>query len=290
MIALDIVARVAVALIGTGIAAYFDVTNNRNIPNHVTYPFVVLALLVNFISLDMAALPMTVGIAAAIFIIGYVFYKMGQIGGADILVITAIALAIPQQPLETLIVRQTIASPFPFVLSVIIGASLAFSVVMFLSFIPKVAAAIRAGKIKLGNERLLSAGLIAIAYIAFVYIAVKLPFFPPLYLALITFVMLTSVFFMLFREFIQASMVEFVPLSRVEEEDVLAIEQMDKETVAKYKLQKLLTLDEIKRLRKLPIKKFPVYTKMPMFLPYILFGLLLSLLFGDLLLLAAGLG
>ncbi|MCX6777656.1 MAG: hypothetical protein NT157_02115, partial [Candidatus Micrarchaeota archaeon] len=77
--------------------------------------------------------------------------------------------------------------------------------------------------------------------------------------------------------------IEKLPLSRIEEEDVLAIEKMNPKLVAKYKLKKLLTARELARMKKakIPLKKYPVYANMPVFLPYILASLLLTLLFGD---------
>ena len=287
------ISRVVLALGGTGVAAYFDITNNRNIPNEVSYSFVALALLINFANFDLNSFIFTAGVALALFIIGYVFYRMGQIGGADILVLCAIALAIPLQPSLSLFVsgKAPFLMPFqiPFVFSVIIAASLSFSVAMLFKNVPRALLDFSSGKVKIGPLRYLSALFIFAAYGCFVFLASQLPLFPPLYIILITFVMASSLFFMLFKDYIQDSMIEEIPVSRMQEEDVLAIEKMDKKIIEKYKLRKLLTLSEIARLKKLPIKKFPVYTKMPMFLPYVLIGLAVSLIFGDLLLLFSGL-
>jgi len=92
----------------------------------------------------------------------------------------------------------------------------------------------------------------------------------------------TLIFFSLFKQEIKDSMVETIPLSRVQPEDVLAIEKMDKRLLAKLKLPALLDERAIAAMKKAGMKSAPVYTQMPFFLPYLLFGLLFSVLFGDL--------
>jgi len=78
-------------------------------------------------------------------------------------------------------------------------------------------------------------------------------------------------------------MVESVQVSKLQEEDVLALEKMDASLVKKLKLQPLIDGKIILALKKSKVKAVPVYTGMPFFLPYLFLGLLLAVLFGDLL-------
>ncbi|MFH1448141.1 MAG: hypothetical protein ABIG39_04720 [Candidatus Micrarchaeota archaeon] len=49
----------------------------------------------------------------------------------------------------------------------------------------------------------------------------------------------------------------------------------------KYDLKKLLTDKELKRLKDVPIKEFPIYKNMPCFMPYILLSIIITLVTGD---------
>ncbi len=282
-------ARIFVAVAGTAVASYFDITNNKTIPNKVTYSFLAIAVLFALSSLDPSSIIYSFGIAAAVFALGYAMYMLGQIGGADIFILSAIALLLPLQPTSLLITGEFPIS-FPFVLSVIISGGLLFSLAMVFRFAPKAFTALLKGKVRLTREKYAYSALILATYLVFVYVASSLPFFPLSYVLLFSFVVLASTFFMVFREYISDSMIEYVPLEKIDEEDILAVDKIPEEKVKKYNLKKLLTENELKRLKreKVPIKKFPVYTGLPMLLPYLLVGLVFSIIFGDVIFLAAG--
>ena len=78
-------------------------------------------------------------------------------------------------------------------------------------------------------------------------------------------------------------MVQNVSVSRLMEEDVIALEKMDNALARKLRLYPLIDAKEIAILKKSRVKSVPVYTGMPFFLPYLLAGLAFTLLFGDLL-------
>jgi prepilin signal peptidase PulO-like enzyme (type II secretory pathway) len=66
---------------------------------------------------------------------------------------------------------------------------------------------------------------------------------------------------------------------------VVAIELMNKDMVERYKIPRLMTKDEIARLKKSRVGEVMVYTKLPPFIPFIMLGMVLSLLFAKNLLL-----
>ena len=68
-------------------------------------------------------------------------------------------------------------------------------------------------------------------------------------------------------------------------EDVLALEIMNKDMRERFKIPRLVTKAEIERLKKTKVPEVWVYTKLPPFLPFILVGMLMSLLFAKNLLL-----
>ncbi|MFQ5406162.1 MAG: hypothetical protein ACE5DI_03345, partial [Candidatus Micrarchaeia archaeon] len=83
----------------------------------------------------------------------------------------------------------------------------------------------------------------------------------------------------------QEVLIKFVPIKDVEDEDILVLEKLDKKLVKEYGLEKVLTEGQVKLLKRIQkekrINRFPVYKNLPRFGPYVLFGLIASLLFGD---------
>lgn len=270
--------RVLVALGGCAAGAWFDLRNNRNIPNALLYAMLGAGILFGLASLQQSILAFAV--AGAIFAFGHVLYRAGQLGGADVYVLSAIALLLPSQPF---IFAGAVAAPYPFVLSVIAASGISFMVYMLAFYGIRAAKEAIAEKAKIDSKTAAAAAVVALAYAAFVYAAGGNGAFGVWYFALVGFVVFASLFFMLFKGRIAKMMVEEVPVSRIEEEDVLALEYMDGKVVEKYGLQRVAGEKELKRLAKLPIKKYCVYTKMPPFLPHLLIGLVFSLVFGDVL-------
>ena len=284
------IARVAVALFGCAAGAYFDLRNNRNIPNALLYAMLVVGVAFNAFGLfgsAPAAQESMVAfvVAGGIFAAGYLLYRAGQIGGADVYVMGSVALLLPAQPR---IFAGVAAAPYPYVFSVIAASGLAFMAYMLAKY--GVIALRGAVKEKKGVDAKTALGMavVALAYAAFIYVAGANGVFGLSYFVLVGFVVFASIFFMAFKGRMARMMAQEVPLSKIEEEDVLALEYMDEKVVEKYHLKRVADANELKRLAKLPIKKYCVYTKMPPFLPHVLFGLLATLVFGDVLMLLIG--
>ena len=60
--------RIAVALLGTGVCAYYDLFNNKNIPERVLQVFLGVAILVALIAYDPLATPYGLAAGAILFI------------------------------------------------------------------------------------------------------------------------------------------------------------------------------------------------------------------------------
>lgn len=275
--------RVAIAVGGCAAGAYFDLANNRNVPNLLLYAMLALGVVFGLAAWGQGS-ALSFAVAIAIFLCGYALYKMGQLGGADVYVLCAIALLLPSQPQ---IFKGAAAAPYPYVFSVIAASGISFMLYMIAFYGVKAVRAAVKERMRVDVRTAAGAVLVAAAYVAFVYVARGSGVFGFAYFALVGFVVFVSLFFMVFKERIARMMVEEIPLSRIEEEDVLALEYMDGEVVKKYKLARVANATELKRLAGLPIKKYCVYTKMPPFLPHILAGLLFTLYFGDVLMLIA---
>ncbi len=127
--------------------------------------------------------------------------------------------------------------------------------------------------------------LMFIPYFLFAWVYINSFLFSPVYFAFITILLFASIFFLMFKKPLMGVLSETLPVSQLEEEDVLALDVMNKDLVERYKLQRLLTKKEIERLKKTKIEEVSVYTKLPPFLPFLLIGMVLGLLFGSSLLL-----
>jgi len=277
-------ARVAVAVLGTAVATYYDLTRNRNVPDWLTFGMVGLGAIAVVASKGIGASLVVAAPAIVVLAAGYLLYREGQIGGADVLLFAAIALLMPEAPGGIVVSRRYIIS-LPFVFSLFLASGILFGVVTFARFVLPSLGALHEGEVKVGARQkvyLAFMGLVALVFVWFA-LANRLP---AASLVVVVMAMAFSAFFYLFRSFVaRRFLIREVGAGEMDEEDVLAIEEMDPAVVKKYGLKKLLTKKEIGRLEKLRLKRFPVYKNMPAFTPYILLALLLSILFGDLVLL-----
>jgi hypothetical protein len=273
--------RMLVALAFTGAAAYYDMFNRKWVPDSLLWCFLGASLLLNIVFFDSAIFASALFVAIIVAAFTYTLYRMGQLGGADVLVMASIALAIPYLPKPLLAPAQGV--PYPFFLSVLAPTGIAFILHMLLRFIPYISRRISQGKVEFTLQKAAGPALIAVSLLIFISIASSLPVaLPAPYFAIIGFLGAALIFFSLFMPEIKASMVSRVPVSRLQCEDVLALEQMPA-LAKKLKLSPLIGEKTIAALKRANAKSVPVYTGMPFFLPYLFIGLAFTLLFGDLL-------
>ncbi len=286
-----------IALVGCALATYYDVFNNRNVPNWLTYSLVAIGIVFSiyvFVSdtllgpsppqiFSMAFFGLAFsafGPAVFLFLIGYYFYMNGQIGGADVLVFVSIALLVPQQPFSLTKVDDTPLLRIPYVVSIFALSGVLFSAYLFLSMLPKVLRALVAKKVKMEVQKTLMSLFILVLYGFFLWNMSKMV--PLAYLLLTGLVVVSAFFVYIFRDFIlDEYVIKVVPFEKIEEEDVLATERMDPELVKKYGLKKVLTVKELEKLKTLPLKEFPIYKNMNCFMPHVLAAMLITIVTGD---------
>jgi len=273
--------RMAVAVAFTGAAAYYDIFNKKWVPDTLLWAFLAASLLLNIIFFDSAVFMQACAVAIIIAALTYALYRMGQLGGADVLVMSSIALAIPYLPKPLLAAAQPI--PYPFFLSVLAPTGIAFILHMLARFLPYISRQLASGKVKFTAQKVAGPAIVAVSLLIFDALASSLPVaLPPAYFAVIGFLGTALVFFSLFMPEIKASMVEQIPVAKLQCEDVLALEQMQP-LAKKLSLAPVISEKTIAALKKAKAKSVPVYTGMPFFLPYLFIGLIFTLLFGDLL-------
>lgn len=121
---------VIIALIACIYASYTDMTRGI-IPNKLTFPLMVIGLILNGINAYLLGEYMifvyTFIFTLGIFILGYLFWKLGAWAGGDVKLFTAVAALIPFQPLLVnykLFFNFPITAVYPFGLTVIINSIL----------------------------------------------------------------------------------------------------------------------------------------------------------------------
>lgn len=258
--------RVAVAFLGTVAAAYFDIFNKKNVPDLLLYAFVLVALLVNVVFYDEALFWFSLALAVFASAIGYVFYRLGQVGAADIFVLAAIMLLLPIHP-------SFVDMPFnvPFVFSVFVFSGVVFALYMLLYFSWKL--------LQTEAKPNLPYLLMLVPYALFAYFFVNSFIFTPVYFAIMTIIIFVVTFTLMFRDSLNRLLAEEIPVSQLEPEDVVALEIMNKDLLKRYKIPRLMTREEIARLRKSRVGEIWVYTKLPPFIPFMLIGMVVSLFF-----------
>lgn len=264
--------RLILAFLGVAVATYYDVFNRRNVPNNLLYAFLALAFIANLFFYQQDLFIFSIALAVFFTAISYVFYRFGQLGGADLFIIASIILLLPIHPAFI-----GLTFNLPFIFSVIVFAGVAFAVYVVVFYGMKL--------LEAGAQPKLIYALLLIPYIIFAYVYVNSIIFSLIYFVFVSVLLIATVFFLMYREGINQLLAERMSPAELEDEDVLALEMMDQKTVKKYKLKRLATRDEIKRLTGLKVPEVWVYSKLPPFLPFLLLGMILSLLFAKSLLL-----
>ncbi|MCK4319639.1 prepilin peptidase [Candidatus Micrarchaeota archaeon] len=255
--------RLIVAFIGLAIVSYYDIFNRRNVPDMLVYGFLGIAIIMNIIFFDWDLAIYSFGFSFFVFAIGYAFYRLGQIGGADIYALTSLSLLIPFVPNGLF--------NYPFVFSVLLVGGALFALFAVFFFLKDVLESKK-------KPNLFYLALL-IPYVIFVYFFFNAPFFSFLYFAIASTMLLATVFFLVFREAIEHASIKSVRLSELDNEDVLAGPDTEK-IMKKYKIGRVLGEKEAMILKKAGVKKVPIYKNLPPFAPFLLIGMVVAYLLG----------
>lgn len=272
--------RVAIALAGTLVGTYFDLFNKKNVPEIFLYAFLAIAFITNLAAYNEVATIYGIASAIIVFAAFYILYKAGQLGGADVFILTSIALLLPVQPALFVSSQNSLLPSLPFILNVILASGLSFMLYMIVrSFGVALHALKTPGKID--KKSLFGAFAIVLAFGAFSYIASSSMLISQGYFIFISIMVLLSLYFTIFKNAINDSMADWVPGSKVETEDIIAIDKMEPELVKKYRLSRLVDAPMLERLKHIHEKKVALYSRLPPFLPHVLIGLVFSIFFGN---------
>jgi len=277
--------RIILAVVGTAIGAYYDIWNNKNIPNAYLYGFLAAALIVNLIAFDPVLSVYGIASAALIFAFTWALYKAGQLGGADGYIMASIVMLLPVQPALLLPPLSGVAFEIPFALNIVLSSGLFFMAYMLLRSLPVAYNAMLAPK-SIPTNAWMGAGLVLAVFAMMSYLITSMPFVPPNLYAFITVVVCILIYLVLFKKAMNDSMVEWVAPSKVEEEDILAVEHLGPKYASS--IPRLVDKAVLKKILSLKLKKVPVYKHLPPFIPHIFAGLALALLIGNIVLFITG--
>ncbi len=283
--------RMAAVLLFSLIYMLFDVFNRRNVPSIYAYLTLVVGLAFTVLYWNLLTIAESLAIACVVLGIGYVLYRMGQIGAADVIEFAAVSLIIPMQPATYF--SNVPQLPLPFIISTFIATGFVALLLIPFYYLPRARNLLR-GKLlsTVVRDDAMKGLMVLIAYLAFIaFLLYEIPGMSVIGLTILALLTVSSLITTVFERAITMSMVEYIPSGKFEEGDIVAINLMaTKDVEATRKVVKnfdrLLTVRLINEMRSKKVKrKFPVYrSAMPLALPIFL-GIAISLLFGNLILL-----
>ncbi len=269
-----------ILIVITAVYAAFDVLNKRNIPNLFVYASLALALIITS-TYSYTTIIYSLEIALIAAVLGYLLYKKGFLGGGDFLEFIAVSLILPLQPQPLLV--SSISVPVPFIISVLLAAGYAVSLYMPLYYLG------RSKNPKRDKKRMLSGMVLLISYALLITTMYALSYIHLLGIMVLGILGIASFFVIIYESSIYEGMVAMVLPKSLEPGDMIATSLMDKKDIEYFRkvsknFDRLVTkklLSEIKGVK----KKVPVYRNSVPFALFIFIGIIISLLFGNLMVL-----
>ncbi len=265
----------------------FDLFNKRNVPSLFAYgsmAYGALLTVIYFVDGEYYTMLLSALIGTVVFGLGYVVYRVGQIGLGDITELTSVSLMLPFQSLPLFATVPQFG--LPFILSVVIASGVVALIFVPLYYIPKS----KSRTVEKGSAA--KAAAIGAAYIAFMGFTAFMGIMSVYGIALLAALMFGSVFTTLYETRITVSMVKYLEPNRLEADDMIAMNVMSKTDRAWFRKRsrhfgQLITPVMIRELKAKRVRrKLPVYRQGIPFAFPIFIGVLLSVLFGNLLILA----
>jgi Flp pilus assembly protein protease CpaA len=285
-----IVSLVVIALV----YMLFDIFNKRNVPSSFVYGTLAYGILLTVLYFNLHTIGLSLGIAAVITGIGYIIYRIGQLGLADVIEFAAISLILPIQK-APLLITSAMQLNTPFIFSLLVNTGIVVIIVVPIYYIPK---AIKKAKKPISTyitkREILMSALLAGSYLIFILLLSIIARPSYVAIAILAIMMICSVVVALFAKPITNVMIEYVSVSKFEEGDIIAINLMDGKTLDSLKKRvkgfgRLVTPKLIKEMKLKKVnEKLPVYKKAMPFAVPIFIGIVLAILLGNILFLVLG--
>ena len=257
--------RIAYAFIYLSLFVYYDLKNNKNIPDKLVYILSGIALLFP-LTFPPAFMAYAYVQAILLFALLYVSYMMGQLGLAEVFAFSSLAALFPNPP-----AISGVPINLPFVFFIFVYSGILFALFALIFFI-----------VKLKNKPKLNAMhmLLLAFFIILLAVAFILNLASSSFLFLLTIVFFASFYFTVSKNEILRWFVKKVKVDEAEEE-VFAYPfatEKEKELLGDVKVLKKAHLNLLKKNK---IEEVTVYGNMFPFTPFLLLGFILSLFFSQ---------
>ena len=257
-----LILRQAIVLIGTLLAGWTDAKTGL-ILDKITYPMIALGILLSILEGQWVFL----AVGAIVFVVGYIVYYLGKVGGGDVKLLTAIAFLLPFNQgyfflLNSLFMACMLAVSF-------------YSVYYVSKYARK---GIEWKENKAGIEKALIFGIAITAYLFGSAYLGAISFQASMFLL---FPMILAGLFLAFEKGIRKRFfLHKISLAKLEEDEIVATEFLSEEARKDLgmRFKGVLGEKEIAKLQKAGIKIVPVLRSMPPFGPFIFLGCVIALL------------
>lgn len=276
---------VIVAVLGVAYSSYTDIKTGE-VSDRLSHSMIGLGAILVAFSFPFWQAVTIIGIAALVFILGFILYIFGQMGGGDVKLFTSLALLVPYYPLSLSPLSEAmgitpVSSSFPFIVSVFVLSGIFFMLFVPLIYLRKLYS--RRKKIA-DFRRKIAVGVVyclILSPMIYLWLGISKPIallFIPMFFALLIIPFKDDVVVLFFSRKKR--------VADLNDDDVLALENMSKETIAKLGLwRKTFTSPELRKIkaraRKYRIATVMVCEDLPKYVPYIFASLIINLLVGD---------
>ena len=283
-----VLVRIASLVAVAAVYMLFDVFNRRNVPSLFAYATLGYGALLTLLYLNGTLILTSLAIAAIVVAVGYLIFKMGQLGAADVIELAALSLILPVQP--TPIIYKIGQFGLPFLFSVLVNMGILTLIMIPIYYIPRARRmAKRPLRSYIKTKELVKAIGIVSAYSVFLiflfYIGAGIAG-----IGIVLLVLVGSLLTVLFEEPVTESMVEYAGWKEMEEGDMIAFNLMEAGEISKIReriksFDRLVTKAMLEEMKKKKSRaKVPIYRNaVPLALP-IFIGVVLALLIGNMML------
>jgi hypothetical protein len=261
--------RIGASLLILGIATYFDLFKDKNIPNKFLYASVVVSLAIGLIA-PIGISGFAVAQALIIAAITYIFYRVGYLGGAEMFILPSLALLLPIPPVVTGIFLNV-----PFILFIMLFSGFLFALTNLVYFSYKLAKA--KAKVKTNLEAVAMLAMVILFSLVYFYS----PVFNPSIMLLVASLGLMSALYYSYKEEIEEMMTQEIKVDDAEEE-VASMKKASPEIKEILKDSPVITGAKIKLLKGKGIERISVLKGMPPYMPFLLAGEALALAYSTL--------
>ncbi|MEM0154511.1 MAG: hypothetical protein QW814_01600 [Methanothrix sp.] len=266
----------------------FDIFNNRNVPSYFAYATLAVGAVFTLLYLNLTLIFYSALIAVATLGFGYVVYRIGQLGAADVIELAALSLIIPF--LSKPLIFGTVQPYMPMALSIVINSGIAALIVVPLYYIPKALATKQRNYKHNTSATYFRMALIVTIYCFFGIFLIFALHASYAAIGILLVIAAGSALVIAYEGRMMAYMSQYVTYKKMEAGDIIATGMMESKEIdyAYRKLkhfERLVTPELINELKsKMPKRRFPVYKKPIPFAVPIFIGAVTALAFGNVLL------